>query len=164
MGYPRYICGGKWEETKRKYIHQVYRSEPKSINSHVLRLTKQEDILLNTKYFNYVLSNVAPWSSNCSGQKFCTYTNSFTSKFCDTYFQITCWIHFSHLHLPISYPIPIHFHLLPRLLQVNLIPKYSLCSHSYTQQSVLSWLARKVLLNIQKIALSAHHFNSFSSH
>lgn len=163
MGYPMYICGGKWQETKRKYIHQVYRSEPKSSNSHVLRLTNQEDILLNTKYFNYVLSNVAPWSSNCSGQKFCTYTNSPANSVIST-FKLHAESTSPHLHLPISYPIPIHFHLLPRLLQVNLVPKYSLCSHSYTQQSVLSWLARKVLLNIQKIALSAHHFNSFSSH
>ena len=39
MGKPRHICGGNWQEGKRIYT-QVYKSEPKSSNSHTLRLMR----------------------------------------------------------------------------------------------------------------------------
>lgn len=50
----RHICDGNWREEKSKYIHQVYKSEAKSSNSLMLRLTEHEDIFLNTsESYNY---------------------------------------------------------------------------------------------------------------
>lgn len=48
MGKPRPIYGGNWQEGKGKYIHQVYKSETNSSNSHMLKLTEHKDIFFNT--------------------------------------------------------------------------------------------------------------------
>lgn len=112
-------------------------------------------------FSNYILSNVVPRSSNCSDQKLCTYINWPANPMIPTF---RLYAESLLLTYTTTYLLP-HSNPLPSLLWFIAITAFlNILSAPNTQQSVLNWVARKVLLNISNISLYAHDFNSFSFH
>lgn len=150
MGYPKHIRDGKWQETKSKYSHQVYKSEPKRSNSICWDSLNKKTYSSLLNFSNYILSNVVPWSSNCSDQKLCTYISWPANPMIPTF---RLYAKSLLLTYTTTYLLP-HSNPLPSLLWIIAITTFlNILSAPNTQQSVLNWVARKVLLNISNISL-----------